>query len=1147
MIMEELFEELKKNKNNPNKSKELLKKINEFIENKEYTFTNKETDKLYLYMLLCNKYEVLDTLNKLINDIDFIKMLDSTNMDGSIIIALTENCLKPRYYLLKNSKKIKNSILRGDKLLNTESIIEDLTAEEMKILREDLDIDNYLISRGISFSTLTDKIIKKLMSDVSLFNIYDISTINEFANNYKNPTELVNNELFMNIYLSKLTDEYFYSNQIFKYLTIEQIDEILSKFPSTQVILHLIKDTTKGIQQHLLENKKALQELENCSDEHVLLSLPRDILLNLLSKRKNLLVLPNITILEQLTKKDLEKLFKLNKDLYQELLNNITILTEKELTFLINSLPPSLLRDFCNNDLTNYNNNTLINLLNTGNEYLREFIIKSKKTCDNIINSTTLNTYDILENLIKAGAYTEQEIAKMISNISTVSNTKVINNLLNLIPHNLRETIYDNNTVRKSLLKEEVYELDEYSTKKLLSNLEELKEQSAKIITKSLPQADIKTIELMLSDDSVLAKIFKEVDSVNDLLLLANTKRSLLSLFNTPKIIKYYSKENIKELLKRLTIDEKIKLCTNDLIYRLLENNEEAYEVFKKLNNKNKYLLNTINFDFLLIPEINKIKISTLEVLTKYPEIQDNILRINKTFKIVPNFINLLMYNTEDLDIKTINKCLSILKDSSEGVNRKIIGNIPKMLSITNYEELSKEQLKSLISYLLYQIPRYINYNEKVKRPIIIETPSTFNDILDYENRTEDVLTSFIQKGDESSVKNYFIQKHFKLTEEEASIMLNMYSIERIDSNIYKKEYQLLSDLNKIMNTDILSLREMDNQYKVISMYDSFVYEKQIKEMYGKIFNYEIRTKPYQNNAFIKNIYGKEVQIYNCPNDFLFLISNMNISKELIATNSYFESWHNTLNNHPDGISTSLISNDNFVVNNDILFGFYGILDSGINRMSASNISANSLNNSKDKYMVPRELIDNTRDSNNTIVIDKFALRPNYNNSNIPNIEPDFILVDYNKLDDNQYLELISRISEEFKTKRNKNGLPIIAYNIDKIVANETSKLKNLINKYTKNYDMNILASILNKLENNYTAYNLYNKTIALNFDIKKILSIVIERISKTNSISELNYLEELFIKEYNKFKKISSSTNCNYDLSELQRLIKERRNFLNK
>lgn len=1147
MNIEELISELKNNKDNIDIATSILNEINTKLENNEIEFQNKHTEEIYTYMLYSNKLGISKTLDKLINTPEFIKTIDNTNIDGSVLPSLTNICTKPRTCLLKNSRKLKESILRGGTLISTEEILSDLTQDEIRILREDIEIDNYLISKGISFSTIKDDTIKRLLSDANIFNLYSINTISEFANAYNDKEELLNNDIFLTIYLDKLNDEYHYVNGLFQALDIPKTQSILSKRDDKHILLHLLKDTKKEVQEYLLKSKELLKTLSDITDEAIISKLPKETIVKLLSKRDNLLNGSNFKILEKLSKKDLEKIFTENVSLYKDLVDELLKETEKNLVFLVNALPVKELKDFCENKLAQFDLKTLNKLLKTENEELRKAILKNAEISTSIINRATTKTFNLLEDVLKAGRYTGEEVVKILNNMTDVKDTKVLNKLIELVPLSLRKDIYNNNVVRENILKEETYELDDYSINHLLNNIDELKNQSARVITDILRNSDIDLAREVLDDENVLEKIFKEPKSIDALINILVSKKNLLQLLSNPKIIKYYDLANIKEIFKYLDANEKINLMSNDLLKRILNNNEEAFELYKKLFNKNKYLLETINFEFLGIPNLTEVKLSTLEIITKYPSLQEDILVINKSLNIIPNFLNLLIYNNNKLSIENeIARCLTVLRESAEGINRKVIGNIPKM--INNYgKELTKDNYKSLITYLLYQIPRYYKANEeRVARPIKLETPSSFNEIIDYEKNTEFLFTQLINEGPIEDVKKYFVAKHFKLTPAEATIMLNTYSIDRIDEKIYKDEYQVLSNLNKIMNTDPESLKEMDSKYEILSMYDSFVIEKQIKKMYGKIYNFEIRSKTYSNQPFTKELYGKEVQILSCPNDFLFLTSNLDINDELLITNSYLEAWHNTLNKH-NNLRTSLISNDKFTIDNELVFGFNGLLDTGIVRLSNIKVCPDCNNITKEKYMTPRELIDNTRDINNSVVIDKYAIRPNYNNSNIPNIEPDFILVDINKIEDNQYLEKAIRASEEFKTKRNKKGLPIIAYDIEKIAKNELAKINSLIKKYIKNYDMNMLHSILTRLQNNYTSYRNTYSHIAEKFNINELLTIVYERINKTNSIAELEYIEELFTREYHKFNNVDKELCCNFDIKELREKIKERISFLNK
>ena len=94
---------------------------------------------------------------------------------------------------------------------------------------------------------------------------------------------------------------------------------------------------------------------------------------------------------------------------------------------------------------------------------------------------------------------------------------------------------------------------------------------------------------------------------------------------------------------------------------------------------------------------------------------------------------------------------------------------------------------------------------------------------------------------------------------------------------------------------------------------------------------------------------------------------------------------------------------------------------------------------------------------------------------------------------------------------------------------------------------MNMLHSILTRLQNNYTSYRNTYSHIAEKFNINELLTIVYERINKTNSIAELEYIEELFTREYHKFNNVDKELCCNFDIKELREKIKERISFLNK
>ena len=1126
----ELLSLLEEKKNDEKTVKELLHEINHRININKLTFKDKEKTYLYLYMLLSNKYNDIKTMNELIEEKEFIQALDRAKINGSTILSLTDKCIKPRTLLLKTSKNIKDSIINSDELLDTTDILDELTKEEIRILREDVEIDNYLVLNGIRFDTLNESTIKSLIDDIILFQNYDIKTIRAFANSYEKIEDLANNQKFLDIYMSKLDDYLSEENKIFKYLTITDINNMKSKLTDI-MYLHLVKDAKSDVQNKLLKDKKVTELLVNCNDINVLEKLPKEYLITLLSEKENLLSGINLIMLKNLNKQELAKVAKKSKHFYSDLVERITRDTNLDFKPFISALPPELLKDLGTKHLGNFNFDVLRKLLDSNKAFFKESILKNRAVSNYLVNRD--NEEEILE-LLDDADFNIEERVRLLDNCYDIRNVKNISKITYTInPENLRVPIYKNDYLRNCILNDRTFKLDSYTTRYLLNNTEEIMTRPVDLLINLLITADIRFTEDLLSNELVLTKVFKEGSKENPAILvdLLRAKPQLLPFYKMPQIKEYYNAELLTNLRDYLDQNEMNNICTDDVIKNIYQD-EELIKTYKKLLNNNAYLLNTLNFN--IINENTKdLRLAILDQITKYPSIQDSIVEISKKYLLTTDFLNQFYFATKDLNITTINDILEVFKQSVQGENRKRVGNLVKMITVSAPGYLTKNNFGSLIDYLLYFVPRYNNIKAN-----IIKTPITLNEIIKYENEVNTKLTSLINKKE--NVRENFLLKHFKLTTEESLSIIKCYSIERIDSSIYKQEYEFLYNLNRVFNTDEESLVEMDSKYKVMTMYESFLMEEKIKNMYGKIYNFEIRSKTYANKPFIKEIFGKELKIYTCPSDFLFLVSNVNITEEYNKTNSFLLGWHNTVNKLKNGIHASLIANDNLVLREDVTFGFNGVLENGI-------LDISPFFDKHTKYMTPRELIDNTRDINNRVTLDKYAIRPNFNNSNLPNIEPDFILVDMNRLDDKNYLEKISRASSEFKTKRNKEGLPIIAVDKNKITNNELSKISTIFNKYQKNHDMLLLNSIVTKLANNYTAYQNTDKELATKFNNHILLDTVRERISNSNSISEIEYIENVFREEENKYKYIKKNPSSEEYIKDLKTTIDNRIEELNR
>lgn len=1118
---EELLKNIKDNKDS-------LVELNKRIEKKRFIFTEDNIDSLYLYLYACNKYEELDTLEKLIKDKSFLELLEKSELNGSMIVSLTNIFANERTSVLKLNK-VKQSIISGDDLLNSEDILEDITKEELLELRKDIDIDNYLIANGLRFDSLTESTESKLLKDYKLLTVYNNKVIQEFTNSLGNKLPTLANDLkYLDIYVKSLEDNYVKEDHIFNYLTMDSLEYILSKNPSFEVIYHLVRSTRGPVKEELLKNNRVLEVLKVCKDSYVLEDLPLDIKELILEGRKNILEGVNSVMLYSLSKKEIGKLFE--KQLYEEFIEALIDDRDINTKLLVHSLPNKELKDLSENQLINFNNRVIKDLLSINPVLFKKCILNNKDVCLHIASLLPKKDNKELIEIFKSGDFTPDEQTEFINNCQASRSGDLLLTLISAVPYNYRKNIYENPKIMSKIIDSKNFELDEYTTSYLLANPEEVLKLNSEILVNLLNRVYLTDATKLLDDDKILEKLFKEhKDDIAGLINNIN-KKELIPYFTKDSLMKYYNKDNLQNILDVLSLPEKKAMFVNKLQELIFKYDEELIKMYKALENKNSYVINTLYLNFFN-PSIKGIKLNLLEKITKSRELQEILY---ETYKKAPYSINSLItvFNTcNELSMEEITEMAKVYRDSALGVNRKKYGNIPKMLSVVDKKALTQQNLKAILSYVLYLIPRYYSHKEMVPRPVVNKTPNTFNDIITYETRLEETTSLNISKG--NNVLENFLIRHYKMNLKEVGIFLSKYNINKIDNDVYKKECDYINNINKIINTDLNSLKELDESYKVYSMFDTFVMENKIKEMYGKIYNFEIKTRSNLNKYRIEKLYGKEIKINECNNEFMFLLSELDYSDEFNKYNSYLEAWHNTLAKDNNDIKTTFVTNENIKPFDNFYFGFNGVLDTGITKMSYKDICAECNCSNKIRYSHPFEMIDNTRDKN-TIYLDKYALRPNYNNSNRPYIEPDFILVNLNRVSDHTYLEKVIRAASEFKTKRNKEGLPIFGIDFDLLVKNEKSKIDKMIERYNKSKDMVVLRNILTRLENNYSSY--VNTEYAKEFDFKIIMDILKKRLPNSNSVAELEYLIDAFKYEDNKFE-----DNSNIDIQKIEEMINNR------
>ena len=1049
----------------------LLDEINERIKENRLDIINDNLEFIYVYLFMVNKLEKTVVLNELIKNVNFIKQLDNADIPGSMLITLTDECDRPRNVLLSNSKKIKYSLTKEDELLTPKDILESLTIEEVQILLKDHEIYNAIISSGVRFDALPEKTIENIISDTNNFTIFNMDTVVTVTNNYKDINKLANDSKYVMMYLKKL-DHDIYVNKIFKYINTDTIDNLLEeddfyKLPH-YTIINLIEELNDDSFKKITNNDIVFDIISENMNEIIFERLNKTKQLKYIDNKKELNSY-DIYLISKLPKKEIIRIFNENASATNALKEYLKNTGVHGIPTVLENIPVHVLEEITRSSLNDITPTSFKSLKDNNIEAMKITIMNNIESLNDINNKHINDIIDLFD-------FTENQMMKLLNNSERLTQ-EVVTTLTNRLPKETKDTIYNVEVVRNKII-EDNKKVDEYTFTYLLTNINEISKLDPSNIIEIINSVNDKNKVKILDNEDIITKLYEtSFNKDKNFILEINKVGKYIPYLIKNQYTKYYNRELLQNILDNLKIDEKKQFLSNDnLIKNVLDNNQDIYKTYTSLIAKNTYVLTTLNFN-ILNDEISKMKTKYVEDIVKYPHIEQLIIDINKEHKLTSNFITYLVNSLTGLDYeKYMKMILTYIKESVYATNRKNTTNIFNILP----ENITKKETDILVEYLLY-----INHIKE------IEPPTLLSELINYTHNSEEELYKKIHKGEEKNIRDNFFKRHYKITEKEAEEIINKYSIDRVDKNIYKEETNFILELITIMKKELHILKEKDGKYKKISMYESHIMRNKIEKMYQTIYNYEIKSKAKPGRKLELQAFGKVINAYETADDFMYLVLN----EQLLNNES------NYLNNYIDtiskkvGISTTLVSNDNLAIKNrnDIILG-YNHIDSII-EMS--------------KYNSPRELIDNSRDISNEIIISNYD-----NKNNTKYITPDYVMIYESNINE----ELIEKAYRASMELGNKNPLPIIVIKEDKIIENELKKIKDLETKFSKTNDVNTLQSLLTKYCNNYSGLRISNPDLANTFDPNIIIKIMEKEANRNNSKKALNILKNIVLDENKKY-----------------------------
>ncbi len=1081
-------------------------------------------------------------LAKLINNSEFIKIFETNNISILNILEWTEHLTQPRKSLI-DTNKFKKTVNSND-IVKLASL---LSKDEIKYAWKNALIKNRFINKNLRFDCLDKGTSEQILEDPETIKLLPLSAIEEFIEGYEDKVKLYRTKELIFIYLDRINKETLpTTHNIFGNITKFELKNLIQDeyfdYVKEPVVLYLIKSLSEKQISIIIDNPRLKDQILNIKDVKYYKYLPLHLQEEILSKRAVFKNKNDLAFFINSKDELISKTFNNNPKLYNEFINYITSdndLTIDNILNIINNLPSTYYKKLIKEDLNKLNGKILLSLLSSNIDVARQGILKDKELCVKVLESVNPETeQDYLNCLSKLS---NSEKINLITKDSNYDNIETLCLTINTLDDKYKQEIYNNKAIREKVIfaSNKHYILDKYTIEYLMNNEQEINRLSAEKLCDLLLQVNISDSIKILKDKKTLEKIIKSSKKNETIKETILKNPSLLSYVITPDNMNFIPRDTLVSIINNLPITERKYMCSNEYILKVIFS-DRVLKTYKNLLEKNNYLFNTLDFDFLNEDTIN-IKFNVLEYITQDKELQRLFINIKYYLPINYKFIFTVTNLVNEIDPRYLKDVLILLEESLSNKNRNKIGNFEKILKDVNLDNLTIKEYNKIINYLLFLIPKY-NYSNAHVRKIAKELiPESFEELKKFERTYDDYYTKALDAADQKSYANNYLLRFFKISLDEAKFAINKYNLNGIDVS-KNRDLIFIQKLDKIINNGEYSSKE-----DIYSIVDLFKKDRLIKQSYANIINYEINTSTNNLKFTEEKVNGQKVNIYNAKDKFTYLVSRFGV--EAFEAADYLEEWSNYLSTkEEDYFETNLISNDNLSSTSklEILFGFNTIDNDSIMHMAPYHINDNN-----DLFMCPRSIINNTRESHNNIYVSKYEQRPKYKTSN-PYILPDNIIVYKNQLyDDNNeikhsYLEIIAKISRDFANKNHPNGLSIIVIDREYIANNELTKLNNNIDKYMKNSNVRLYSKIIKKYLNNKSGYILSNSTLAYHFDNKLVTEPLKKRINESTSINELDSLRRLLIEEQRKSKKVK--VNISYetiDFDEIFKLIDARKKEL--
>lgn len=362
--------------------------------------------------------------------------------------------------------------------------------------------------------------------------------------------------------------------------------------------------------------------------------------------------------------------------------------------------------------------------------------------------------------------------------------------------------------------------------------------------------------------------------------------------------------------------------------------------------------------------------------------------------------------------------------------------------------------------------------------------PKDILSIININKYLIDSITNEINSSEMSldDLKNEVLFIVFGMNLKNAKFFAQRFDIDGISSELLNDQgiVELLALKMVVECSDISKLKEIimmifaDEKFKV-NLFSGCILEENLLLFYAKELN---KCHPNFNKLDVINeIDG--IKLYDAGTDFSAIVKTLGaFSEDGLGEKNYYEEWND--DRYRSRINAvSLIRNDNLAFAEQdgkmhVKLGFFNFdekmfLGGGAKDINSTPESRQMKIKINSNLCLPYKFINKTREWHNEL---DYERKNNSYKDNKFKKNPDFIILDQECEDISKLLPQEQQLFMEYKKNTLKaakefGNLDILVINREKIAKNEINLIRQMLDEYHINQDINILLNVVTKFNNN--------------------------------------------------------------------------------